>query len=104
MNQEERQVFLAELQELIERHRIEPYFFYGADTEGTFGDYKMVEEEIKDMVFDILQHEDFSAAAEAVSQEVATELMGLATGDTGGDESLDLSQIDEMKWTSRKKL
>ena len=98
----DREAFHAELQKLLKKFDIEPYFFFGSDTEGEFGDYRMTDDEMAEMVLAILHHDGFATAAEKVGKLVAKELMGIAGETPEDDGTSDLSTTDEMKWTAPK--
>jgi hypothetical protein len=98
----DREAFHAEFQELLKKYEIEPYFFFGSDPQGDFGDYKMTDDEMAEMVLAILHHCDFAVTAEKVGRLVAEDLMGAAGEKPGDDGPPDLSKADEMRWTANK--
>jgi hypothetical protein len=99
----DRNTFYDELHQLLKKYHIEPYFFFGSDSDGEFSDYEMTGNEVAGMVLTILQHENFSIAAKTVNTMVAKELVRFATRESEDGASCDLSAIDEMKWTTPKK-
>ena len=98
-----RETFHEEFYNLLKKYDIEPYFFFGSDSEGDFGDYRMTDDEMADMVLAILHHDDFATAAEKVGRMVAEELMGGSGEKSKDDSPPDLSTTDQMKWTAPKK-
>jgi hypothetical protein len=95
----DRNAFYNELHQLLKKYHIEPYFFFGSDSEGEFSDYEMTGNEVAGMVLTILHHENFAVAARKVNTVVARELVRFACRETKDGASCDLSAIDEMKWT-----
>ena len=98
----DREPFHAELKKLLKKYDIEPYFFFGSDKEGEFGDYRMTDDEMAEMVLTILHHDGFATTAEKVGKSVAEELMSVAGETPEDDGPPDLSATDAMKWTAHK--
>jgi hypothetical protein len=98
----DREAFHAELKKLLKKHDIEPYFFFGSDTAGEFGDYQMTDDEMAEMVLAVLRHDDFAGTAEKVGKLVAEEILGIAEEKPEDDGPPDLSTTDAMKWTAQK--